>query len=739
MDFSVSPGVGSMRISQRQPTACKECTRRKVRCDKKVPCSRCVRLHKACAREVVRTSKSLSTHREELNFLHGLRDQLTSEVGASSLEDAVQDRISSLEHGQLSPVSERQDVRSSSQPISGFDNTGHTAEEVDRTTNLSVLRGATANAHRSLPSSAAPLAIQEKNQAENAANVWGVESLVWGRNRGACYPHRQQCHCRLYRSYAELASINCDMDDQSLIWVPVEVDPAVFPDEVTSRKMMAFHMKNIWWHHTTTHGPTFLKQCEIFWRSGTVIHPLWVALYLAITATTSWVLLNSDTHLKGLGLDLAEDIVERQYRAMLGVLYREQYLEHSSMFAIQAIAVSTRVAHSLGLSDLNAKLLSSSVGIAQSLGLHRIRACQTHSLSESTSEASRNTWYETIETEVGKRTWWQLVVQDYFGIPFTETFLINRAQFSTPIHVNCDDCDMVEREEAVPTLSSYVRIVAREAVLMPPLLEGLGSVLSRRPIGEIYHHVLRSDQELRKLMRQIPGYLARDNTYLHQHSWLPAARRTLAISAADKIIMIHRPVLFYAFQNPAYSQSRTTCIAAATTILREHEQATIEQTVSTWTQSAFCITAIMVLGLELLHRASHTDDQANQYRDMLAKAAERLRGRRSDTLATRGAKLVDSFLGLEEDLVIRVMRKRGGSLEEKKIQIVHDVISNNELLARFLDADLAKSTFASPLPVLDPSPFFEPNFGELDLDQGVEDFDIWFNEIFAPDYLLSTT
>ncbi|KAF3799125.1 hypothetical protein GCG54_00015306 [Colletotrichum gloeosporioides] len=50
-------------------------------------------------------------------------------------------------------------------------------------------------------------------------------------------------------------------------------------------------------------------------------------------------------------------------------------------------------------------------------------------------------------------------------------------------------------------------------------------------------------------------------------SWLPLARASLTISVADKIIMIHRPVLFRSFNIRESQRTRTTCISAALTIL----------------------------------------------------------------------------------------------------------------------------------------------------------------------------
>src|ERR1700761_786893 len=47
------------RKSQRQPLACSECTRRKLRCSKKIPCSCCIERGRAnlCHRELVEIRK----------------------------------------------------------------------------------------------------------------------------------------------------------------------------------------------------------------------------------------------------------------------------------------------------------------------------------------------------------------------------------------------------------------------------------------------------------------------------------------------------------------------------------------------------------------------------------------------------------------------------------------------------------------------------------------------------------
>lgn len=99
-------------------------------------------------------------------------------------------------------------------------------------------------------------------------------------------------------------------------------------------------------------------------------------------------------------------------------------LTFCAVFSVQAIAIATRVAHNLGHSDSIANLLISAYGIARSLGLHRIKSpVSTLDLEHpSQASASRSAWFELIEVEVGKRTWWQIVVQDHFSISFMEAY-----------------------------------------------------------------------------------------------------------------------------------------------------------------------------------------------------------------------------------------------------------------------------------------------------------------------------
>jgi hypothetical protein len=183
-------------------------------------------------------------------------------------------------------------------------------------------------------------------------------------------------------------------------------------------KVLRFHLDHVHWHHNAFHAPTFVEQCEQFWQTGTVDHPLWMALYYSVFSVTIWTLLNNEQHRAALDVAVDDSMVEMQFQGMINVLYQENFLENLSLYSIQAIVISTRIAHNLGRSDLNATLIGAAARIAHCLGLHKI----TDSSTGDDRALSGADWYERVEIETGKRVWLQLVIQDHFQIPFTDSY-----------------------------------------------------------------------------------------------------------------------------------------------------------------------------------------------------------------------------------------------------------------------------------------------------------------------------
>lgn len=325
---------------------------------------------------------------------------------------------------------------------------------------------------------------------------------------------------------------------------------------------------------------------------------------------------------------------------MMDALWNGNFLHNAVLHSVQAIAISTEVAHNLGQSQLNATLLSAAIRIAESLGLQTIQDTHSEALD----------WEVRVQKEVGKRVWCQLIIQDHFAIPFTDSYIISPIHYSTSSPSNMDDDGLSELPNHLPTVSSYVRVLLEMAALMPNLHDGLGSVKQRKPPREQYEHILRVDAQMRSAVRGFPAFLLRqDMQHEERLPWLGTARRSLAITAAEKIVMIHRPFLLRSFQMLQYSFTRQTCTAAARTILSQYEALVEAKDLSIWTHTAFCITAAVILCFEI--RTSTGDDiledaeaKVQMHKEAVVAARKHLACRKVDVLAQRGVTLIDILL-----------------------------------------------------------------------------------------------
>jgi hypothetical protein len=302
------------------------------------------------------------------------------------------------------------------------------------------------------------------------------------------------------------------------------------PHARDAEKLISFHLTRIAWHHNCIHSPTFWKQCQAFWQTGKCDHPQWIALYYSILSTTLFCVQNSGRYLDQFDFDSHLQTAQHLFMTMIDVLYASNFLQNLSFYAVQAIVISTEVAHNFGLSQLNATLFSAAIRIAECLGVHKIQDTVSSTLT------AEEAWSEAVDKEVGKRVWCQMVVQDSFAIPFTDSYAINPTQYSTSLPSNAHDHDFVAMPDSVPTISTYTRVLASIAKLMPEFVDGLGPLGDRKSLPEQYKHVLRMDRKMREIVRTIPDFLLREGVEKESLvGWLGIARHSLAITAAEKV------------------------------------------------------------------------------------------------------------------------------------------------------------------------------------------------------------
>lgn len=342
-----------------------------------------------CTREVVRLRNETLKHADEIDFLEGLKAELESPVppNTNMVIAKLKSRISSLRYGF--------DEDEPHPPLN------HGAS--DRIPGPSTSQ----KGHQLIQNGE-----NESTVDKDASIITALEHLAWGRSSGGCYPHRK-CACRYSRGWTELSSINSVSFTYSDM--PIEA-VTLLPPVDEARKLIEFHLTHFAWHHNCLHSTTFLEQCETFWNTGKCDQHLWLALYLSVLSSTVYCVQNSKRFKAALGLNVHTLSPLSLFRAMIDILYSANFLENLSLYSVQAIAISTEIAHNLGFSQLNATLFSAAIRIAECLGLHKI---------EDSDDSTMNTpedWYEAVEKETGKRVFCQMVIQDHFAVPFTDSY-----------------------------------------------------------------------------------------------------------------------------------------------------------------------------------------------------------------------------------------------------------------------------------------------------------------------------
>ncbi|KAJ5175444.1 uncharacterized protein N7482_001321 [Penicillium canariense] len=659
--------AGPLRVSQRRPLAC---------------------------RESVRLRRNAVQHASEIQFLSSILGELDSgsKQKLPHIAQKLRDRISQLQTGELSTQADE-------------NSPGLLQEDIKHPDHFDEKQAL----HR---------LAEAASEGPDPPLLTAIEHLAWGRNSAGCFPHRR-CACQYRRDNPEALSMNSGSFQihgsalESMIFIPMTND---------AQKLIKFHIGHLTWHHNCFHGDTFLEQCDLFWSTGRCDNPLWIALYLSVLSCTVNSIQNS-RKLKGLlNVDLdAMPSAQKLFSAMVQTLYNSHFLNNLSIYSVQAIVISTEVAHNLGLSHLNATMFNAAVRIAECLGLHKIKD------HPSPLTQNRDQWEERVEREVGRRVWCQMIIQDHFAIPFTDTYSISPMHYSTDRPLNAEEHNLIELPTNIPTISTYVRVLVELAALMPGLVDGLGPMNKRKSRREQYEHILQVDQKMRAVVKGIPSFLLRpDKAKESKIPWLSIVRRSLAITAAEKIIMIHRPFLFRSFHDPNYGHSRRTCIAAAMTILREHETIAKEEDLSIWTHTAFAITAAVILCFEVNATVKDPNDgKVELYREAVVAARERLALRNHDLLAQRGVALIDAILIAEESNFGAKESKRGGHID------FHRIFANFSTLSRVILNPEDEMVFGR-FPGNSPDDFRSVDTNEIQFSWNQEeiDFESWFNGIF---------
>lgn len=412
--------------------------------------------------------------------------------------------------------------------------------------------------------------------------------------------------------------------------------------------LVDYHEIYLLWYHCCYHGPTFRSELESVIAeqedkttldiSG--LHLQWLALLFSIMAGS--LTCTTERRLREWGFSKSEAVKlsMQWYKATITSLNYGEWTSDHSIYSVQAITTLTMSSHPLGHSTELSVLLGAALKIAQALGLDKLHYdAALEKIDKTSSEEQR---YRLLRREIGRKLWSQLCMQDWMSLPFAGNQNINPSHFTTTKPSSRDHLTMEYLPETFPTYISYGNYLFEIAKLVVQHHEE--TLQSTTPFTQ-YQCVLDYDTKMRDLAtRGIPRYFhVTEPVDALWPEWVHWARSSLTVCFAHKIIMIHLTYIRQSFTNPVYSMTRITCTAAAKTILNEAKQAKDLDGPIIWVDKAFCVTAAIILCLDIFHR-SESDPELAIHKSLVLECIEQLRQFDSSVVAVRGANLLAKIL-----------------------------------------------------------------------------------------------
>ena len=539
---------------------CTRCSMRRQKCDRKVPCTRCIRNNEAssCSRKwqdgydprlhrtyptckVVQSSDNnvlsgLTSNGVRQKLDGPLMQNVTPTQALYSPHPTIHDSTNATAPQQLSDTNFTNGVRQAApddfQP----------SRATDKTTSSGFLENNSERSSGLVPSNTPPL-INQNFSAEDAATGHGY----------AAFGPRE-------------------IEKQNL--------QTLVPTNLQISRLVEYHEKCLLWYHGCVHGPTFQMELNktLHGSDGFQLNCLdlqWSALLFSIM--TASLTCTSDSVAKSWGFSKAQKryLSKQWYEASVTCLHLGDYTSKLSVYSIQAIQVLSMSAHTNGFSGKQFVIFGTALRISQNLGLQRLaQDPELDTFPAYGAGMSPSQKDILIRREVGRRIWMQICIQDWFSIPSSDMYSIHKQHFTTSRPRRIDDQDVVLAGDQVPVATDSGNILYDIASLMADFHD---SVIVLSDPAAKYDQVLKYDSRMRALCTQSKiQVFSAENPEASWPQWVRWTRGVTSIVQAHKIIMIHRSFLCKSFTDPRYTYTRWASIAASKTILLEAEIATAD-------------------------------------------------------------------------------------------------------------------------------------------------------------------
>ncbi|ORY78897.1 hypothetical protein BCR35DRAFT_304925 [Leucosporidium creatinivorum] len=606
------------RVSQRAPSSCTFCYRRKIKCTKVFPCQPCIQrgIADKCEVEPVVVRGSLvvpaPAPKRVLNA-----EELQLENTALHRKLRQQERLIASLQRDLLPKSEgNQDVPPTP-----------------------------------LASGSRPLepAAQER---ENA--IVGADLELLGM---ANVPHEPTQPSSSLARRAPLPSWQPPWIATNPLYLPQFL--AAVPSIEQSTYLVEAHINILSYVHAVIHGPTFRiehkrwiealkkgEEAEVKWD--------WLALYFAIIASALYTVDDSYALSIGFTIEQIASLPRTWFDLAVDALQRCDYLSNPTITALQAICVFPMIGYTFGASAYIRGLLHSANHSAQMLHFHLLGP-------ETRDSPLAGQTYR----ELGRRIWACLVIGEWMTLVYTETSMLAHpmARSCLPSNINDEQLSDSRRIKplplSTPTLVSHLLSMSLAAEICKSFADQFHSVAATGDLDKQYAIVVEHDRQLLKVLDFCPALKPSDEPYpttvdpTTPFDYIPWSRHLWATMVPPGRIRWYRHFLGRSFSDPRFSDARQICLEAARMLIKERKRPVPAMFKKSWHVSAHTVLSGMVLATEYVHGSSDSDTR-RLLRAEILEVVDLLRrdvldsGGGLNTILPRGIQLITHLIG--EDL-----------------------------------------------------------------------------------------
>lgn len=661
--------------SQRPTWSCTECARRKIKCDKQIPCQPCTKRGTSHLCSLDHEAISVPRHQNGASgSTSGTNASLESSADFLKAPVTNEDMLFAFRHMQetMSELQERLRFVERKQEAATDINARDIRLSHDTKSDIQQLQGRATQA-TTVASSTLSLAPSSSKQqarvhsptmirqsAEGVADTaLTFEYLALGRDRNRDItqdgPGKEKG-----QPLATTKNILATPLPQP---IPASIGQALLPDNKILEYILTYAKDVITWQHACVHVPTFQRECDAFLslqphERWVWTDPLWLAMFFVVQSIAVHQMPPNDIR-KMFGTCEAPATL---LQAAVSCLDAGNFLSEPSLYTCQALAILCVTGHNVADSNLLSSYLAIGIKTAQMLNLHtlgreservQMQAEENGGVIQNNSSAWRA---RIVQLEMGKRIWWSLVQQDYFAMPFCGTSMVHPHQHDTPFPVNAHDEELDQGifrshyDDSDLTLVQKLRLTAKAAQKVYQFFENL----PRREPARLEEHVQPYEADLLALL---PNTQPRSSNPSLKFGL--ALRRYINISVSHKILVLHRAFCSHQvihFSDPLSSSqlhlSQARCLDAARQVLDQVRDIKPSgrpegQIGSVWTISYQAVAAAIVVTL------TYFKSNANQAamigcqvaRAEIYEARNVLKGLSArSSIAARGLALLDNLV-----------------------------------------------------------------------------------------------